>query len=60
MSEQGGLPARTPPRAAAMLLIADVQPDTDAFFGGLEAAVADGGIWVALIVVVMAVRRLTS
>jgi hypothetical protein len=37
-----------------------MQPDFDAFFGGLEAAVAAGGVLVIALVVVLAVRRLTS
>jgi len=37
-----------------------MDPDFDAFFGGLEAAVAAGGVVVIALVVVLAVRRLTS
>lgn len=37
-----------------------LQPDFDAFFGGMEAAVVAGGIVVIALVVVLAIRRLTS
>jgi hypothetical protein len=37
-----------------------LEPDFESFFGGLEAAVAAGGIFVIALVVVLAVRRLTS
>ncbi len=42
------------------LLAAAEAPDFDAFFGGLEAALAAGGVLVICLVVVLAVRRLTS
>jgi hypothetical protein len=37
-----------------------LEPDFTAFFGGLEAAIFAGGILVIALVVVLAVRRLTS
>jgi hypothetical protein len=37
-----------------------LQPDFDAFFGGLEAAVATGGVLLIAVVVVMAIRRFVS
>jgi hypothetical protein len=37
-----------------------LQPDFDAFFGGLQAAVAAGGVLLIAVVVVMAIRRLVS
>jgi hypothetical protein len=37
-----------------------LQPDFDAFFGGLEAAVATGGVLVIAVVVVMTIRRFVS
>lgn len=44
-----------------MILFASaLQPDFDAFFGGLEAAVAAGGVLLVAVVVVMAIRRFVS
>jgi hypothetical protein len=37
-----------------------LEPDFESFFGGMEAAVAAGGIAVIALVVVLAVRKLTS
>jgi hypothetical protein len=37
-----------------------LQPDFDAFFGGLEAAVAAGGVLLIACVVVVAIRRFVS
>lgn len=45
---------------AAVPLGTALQPDFDAFFGGLEAAVAAGGVLLIAVVVVMTVRRFTS
>ena len=41
-------------------LAAALQPDFDAFFGGLEAAVAAGGVLLIACVVVLAIRRFVS
>jgi len=46
--------------SSAVPFAAALDPDFDAFFGGLEAAVLAGGIVVIALVVVLAVRRLTS
>lgn len=43
-----------------MLLAVALQPDFDAFFGGMEAAVAAGAVLLTACVVVLAIRRLTS
>ena len=45
---------------AALPLGAALQPDFDAFFGGLEAAVAAGGVLLIACVVVLAIRRFVS
>ena len=37
-----------------------LQPDFDAFFGGLEAAVVTGGIVLIVVVVVTAIRRMVQ
>lgn len=37
-----------------------LQPDFDAFFGGMEVAVATGGVLLIAVVVVMAIRRFVS
>ena len=43
-----------------MVLAVAVQPDFDAFFGGLEVAVAAGAVLLTACVVVLAIRRLTA
>lgn len=40
-----------------MIVATALQPDFDAFFGGLEVAIAAGGVLVIALVVVLAVRR---
>jgi hypothetical protein len=42
------------------VLATALQPDFEAFFGGMEAAILGGGICVIAVVVVMTVRRFTS
>jgi hypothetical protein len=45
---------------AFLLFGVALKPDFDSFFGGLEAAVAAGGVVLVAVVVVMTVRRFTS
>jgi len=45
--------------AVALFAVA-LEPDFDSFFGGIEAAVAAGGIAVIAVVVVLAIRRFVS
>jgi len=57
---RGGVDARALRADAHDQRAIALEPDFDSFFGGIEAAVAAGGIAVIAVVVVLAIRRFVS